>query len=591
VSKATEAEPAPVVIVTSEAELPPSRRIWGTGAWFPPDEREALDWLTLSRLLGWSVRVTRRTHSGLDAGLPAGSRWIIIACDPALLGEDLVRLLASRLDAEPVLVVARADTVRGPFTRLSGAIRRPEQMSGRTVHWAGPGGGRSWSLRNELGATPLELSAGTSVWATLDGAPLIAARRVGRGLLATLGFHPSQARDRDGIVTTLLKHLLIWGASGPVAWLDLAGSLVIRMDDPGGAQNVHLRSWYHPKLGEAQWAAIASDLNERNARMSIAYVPGWVDDGDSARGGLKVGTRTPRRIPGRVHPSPLVSYEDRAGHGPGTLHDYAGEFRGIQALRAAGAGDVELHGYTHMHPDTKLWSQASDRYEVTSWFRELGTTATAAIGAKPPARHPLALGARALRDYFGVRPTTLVCPGDEYTDGVLERALGFGVCLVSNYHLAIRDGERFCWTTYVCAPYLSEPGADWFNAGVPVVSYFHDRDPVLEGTAWIGRWLDGWHAAGARRMMDLRELASAIGRRLHVEATDGDLRLTITTPGASALVRPLPIGIAWPGRPLPSRLSAIVGGRTLSLGVERVSPSFGRVILPHSDHAKDFGTG
>ncbi len=62
----------------------------------------------------------------------------------------------------------------------------------------------------------------------------------------------------------------------------------------------------------------------------------------------------------------------------------------------------------------------------------------------------------------------------------------------------------------MCArPYLSEPGSDWFNAGLPVVGYFHDRDPVLEGAGWIGRWLDSWRDAGARTFMDLRQLAAA----------------------------------------------------------------------------------
>jgi hypothetical protein len=571
---------APVTIIAGEGELPPAARVWGTGGWFSPDAREALDWLTLTRLLGWSVSVARPAHSGLDGGLPHGSRWIIAACDPGLLGDDLVGLLASRLAAETLLVVARADAIGRPLARLGGAIRGPEQISGRTVRWVGPGGETTWALGNELRATRLEPLPGTAVWATLDGAPLIAARRVGCGVIATLGFHPSRARDRDGLVTALLRHLLIWGAGGPVAWLDLTATLVIRMDDPGGAQNVHLRSWYSPKLGEADWARIRADLKERDARLSVAYVSGWVDDGDPARGRLTVGRRTPRRVPGRVYPSPLVRYEDHAGHGPGTLHDYASEFRGICALRAAGAGDVELHGYTHMHPDTDRWSHASDRYEATSWFRELGTTAAAALGARPPARHPLAMGMRALRRYFEICPTTLVSPGDEWTDGSLGHALDLGLDLVSNYHLAIRDGERFCWTTAICAPHLSQPGAGWFNAGLPVVASFHDRDPVLEGAAWVSRWLDTWRTAGARRLIDLRELAGALGRRLRLGVTDGGLRLAVDATAAPPLVRPLPISVAWPGRPLPSRLSAVVGTQTLSLGVDLVGPSVGRVTLP-----------
>src|SRR5438034_1177388 len=136
----------PMLLVASDTELPPAERVWGTGGWLPPAAREALDWLTLARLCGWAVTVTRRN--------------------------------APRL----------------------------------------------------------------------DGATGIAARPVGRGAVATLGFHPSEARDQDGAGTALVRHLLIWGAGAPVAWHELEGSLVLRMDDPGGAQNVHLRGWTYAKL-------------------------------------------------------------------------------------------------------------------------------------------------------------------------------------------------------------------------------------------------------------------------------------------------------------------------------------------------------
>jgi hypothetical protein len=61
----------PVTIIATEGELPPRRRVWGTGAWFSPDAREALDWLTLSRRLGWGVcgeTLWRDSNAGGDLG-------------------------------------------------------------------------------------------------------------------------------------------------------------------------------------------------------------------------------------------------------------------------------------------------------------------------------------------------------------------------------------------------------------------------------------------------------------------------------------------------------------------------------------------
>ena len=572
-----------MLVVACEAELPPTDRVWGTGGWLPPEQREALDWLTFARLMGWGVHVSRRTQSGLETGLSGGSCWIILACDPDDLGEELVALLATRLETEALLVVARAGVRGGTFARLAGAVHRSASITGQAVRWNGPGPERAWRCRKALDASALELSATVKTWVTLDGAPLIVARQVGRGMVATLGFHPSRARDADGVATAVLKHLLVWGAAVPIAWLDLEGSMILRMDDPGSAENVYHRGYVYRKLGEANWAAIAADLRRRNARMSVGYVAGWVDDGDITRGVMKVAGRVPPRVLGQVYPSPLVQYQDLTGDAPGTLHDYEAEFRGIQALRAAGLGDVEFHGYTHMHPDSASWATAPDRYTATSWYRELGKAAQEVIMSRPADKHPLALGIVAFHQYFDVHPTTLICPGDQWTTpDVPERALDLGLQLIGSYYLAIRDGTRFCWTQHVCAPYLTEPDAAWFDAGLPVVGYFHDRDLALEGVEWMSRWLDQWQKAGAKRLMDFRELTAAIGRHVFLEEDDDALRLIVTGESAPALVRPLPVTLRVPGRRLPAYVSVLLHDRVLSLPIYPLGDGLGRVILPCS---------
>jgi hypothetical protein len=261
------------------------------------------------------------------------------------------------------------------------------------------------------------------------------------------------------------------------------------------------------------------------------------------------------------------------------LHDYESEFLGIQALRAAGLGDVELHGYAHIHPNGASWAEADDRYDSTSWYRELGQAATAAIDARPPDEHPLVLGVEAFRRYFGVRPTTLIAPGDQWTNDVLERALDLGLHLVSSYYLALRDRARFCWTHHVCAPYLDEPEAAWFDAGLPIVGYFHDREPALEGVEWISRLLDRWQDAGAETFMDFRELASIVGRRLELGERNGNLCLRILSEDVPELVQPLKILVRIPERPLPTRLLTVCDGGELLLEVDVLESSTGRIIL------------
>lgn len=572
----------PVLVVTSEAALPTAHRVWGVAGWSPPEQREALDWLTLSRFLGWGVQVTRRTPSGFDTDITGGSRYVILACDPDSLGDTWVARLASRLANERLLVVARAGAAGGTWAHLAGAGRQPERIVGASLRWVGPGSEHRWQCRNALEGNALQLLATTVPWAILNGTPCMAARQVGRSVVVTLSFHPSQARDTDGAASALLKHMLIWGAPAPVAWLDFAGSLMLRMDDPGGAQNVHLRSWSYAKLGMMEWRAMIAALQRRNARVSVGYSAGWVDDGDVTRGLLYVDGRVQPRIAGQVYAAPRVQYHDRAGHTPGTWHDYVAEFHGIQAMRAAGVGDVECHGYTHMHPDTGRWAQAPDRYDTATWYREFSNATQATLACRAPQEHPLALSLAALQRYFGVSPTTLICPGDQWTDEVLERALDAGLSLIGNYYTALRDRQRFCWLAHVYAPYLDQVHSAWFDAGLPVAAYFHDRDVALEGVAWLRKWLDGWQTAGARRLMDCRELVAAVGRRVAWQETEALPALVVRSDAAPALVRPLQVFCRFPARSLPARLSVYHDNLSLQLPVRPEGHGVGSVVLPQS---------
>ena len=530
-------------VVASPRKLSADRAVWGTGGWLEPEDREALDWLTLCRLLGWEVSVTDPSRVG------SGARWLIAACE---LGPDATAAIEGAAAEHPTLAVLRAE--------------EGEVVRGRVLRWIAPGPAREWACGEPLEARELD---GTP-WVTLDGRSVVTARSVNRGVVATLGFHPSRLRDADGCATALLIHLLTCGVPGPVAWLDLTGTVVLRMDDPGGSQNVHAAGWSYPKLGTRGWNAIRAELRRRDARMSIGYVAGWVDDGDETRGELVVGGGRVERVAGRVHPSPAVQYRD----GAGTVHDYAAEARAIQTLRASGLGDVELHGYTHLHPERERWASAPDRYDALSWYRELGTPAATALATLSAEEHPLGVGAAALGRLFGVRPTTLIPPGDEWTDHVLERALALELSFVASYYLALRDGDRFCWSTHVCAPYLDEADPSWFASGLPVVGYFHDYEPAVHGLGWLERRLDEWRSAGARRLVDFRELAGAIGRRI---AMDG-MRLRVERDGAPDLVRQVPVFVRV--SPLPASLPASIDGHDHELAVEPLDVGLGRVLLP-----------
>jgi hypothetical protein len=530
--------PASMLVVASATEHRDSlARVWGSGGPLAPEAREALDWATLARLHGWPVAV-----SPPDGPFPAPARWTIVACDPGELDDGALTALLRPLAAEPVLLVTRPAPADHPLAGVAGATVGDTEHFGSELRWRGPGEPESWFAWADL-ATCLEPTAeDTQVWATLNGAPAITARACGRGTVVTLGFHPSVARDLDGTVTAMLRRLLIAGSGAPVAWLDLEGTLVLRMDDPGGAQNVHSSEWRYSKLEERAWASIAEDLRTRGARLSVCYTPGWVDDGDGDRGALTVdGGDAPRRA-GAVWPSARVRYQAADG----CVSDYQAEWRGIQALRSARLGDVELHGHTHMDPDLEAWAVARDRYDNVAWYREFGHAQAGSIGRGSSDHHPLELGLTALREAFDTLPTTLVPPGHECTNETVELAGRRGLSFISSERLALGVNGSFWWCHHVLVPYLDGPESYWLRPGLPVVGFFHDHDLATHGTSWMSTHLDGWQAVGMRRIVDFRELAAILARSVSVRTEADRVRVVVDDFGAPPLPRPLPLGVYLP---------------------------------------------
>src|SRR5688572_17551768 len=92
------------LLLTSEDELPAGRSVWGTGGWLPPEQREALDWLTLARCLGWDVTILRPATPDLTQALSSSSR-VVISGDPDQLSEETVARLTSWLSQKACLLV------------------------------------------------------------------------------------------------------------------------------------------------------------------------------------------------------------------------------------------------------------------------------------------------------------------------------------------------------------------------------------------------------------------------------------------------------------------------------------------------------
>jgi hypothetical protein len=553
--------------------------VWGEEAAVrTPNAYEPVDWLTLLRLLGWET-----TLSGWDDFALDTSRHdvVVLAGDPGEVPRARLDRLAERVRRDSVLLVGPAGSEGRHWRVLGGSgPAATSHFHGRQLAWVGPGGHAAWTLAGDVEGRELETGRGSEVWATLDGRPVVVARRPGpHGVVATIGLEPADSWVPAAVA--VIKRVLTCGCPLPAAWLDLAGTLILRMDDPGGSPNVHLRSWSYRRLTEAKWRQVGEVLRLRGAHMSVGYTPGWLDDGDTERATLLVGGAEPVRIRGAVHQSAQVVHVDRAGSAPGRVNDYTSEYRGIERLRAEGLVSVELHGYTHMHADAEEWARDPDRYDDIAWYQEFTPESDAVIATRDDREHPLVLGHALLRDTFGVEPTTIVCPGDAWTPASLGHALDVGLRLVSATGLAVRDDDRFCWCAGAATLPLEAPGAQHFAAELPVVGRLHDLEPSTLGVQWLADALDQWRRLGARRLIDFRELSSALALRLRlIPEPGGTWRLELGPNGGGYLPRRLPVLLRFPGGTPSSEVRVKRAGTDLRLPVQALEHGMARVMLP-----------
>src|SRR5262249_23947155 len=103
------------------------------------------------------------------------------------------------------------------------------------------------------------------------------------------------------------------------------------------------------------------------------------------------------------------------------------------------------------------------------------------------------------------------------------------------------------------------------------------------GVGWLGACLDRWKAAGARRLLDFRELAGITGCILSAENDVSGARLLCAGEDAPAFVRPHAIGVRWPGERQPPRVAVRLDGRERSIAVAQLASGLGRVMLPGPD--------
>lgn len=564
------------MIIATRNDLDPSGKIWGTGGWLPPESRTALDWFCLFRFIGLEVIVREPGDYRIDDIAGQNIRWLVLACDTTSLTEDFINKLAQNLELYSITMLCTPGKRDSEFARWCGVYRAEQVYTGETVELFYPGKIRRWNCRSVLRHHSFFDNADYDILVAINGSSNILWAGRGRGKLVILADNPSDLRDQSDIITQVILHMFFYTGEVPMAWRDWSNTLILRMDDPGSSETVHNNRYTKPKLGMAEWNELNQELLHQNARMSIGYVIGWVDDGDEVLGELSIDDRPVRRTPGKVYPSPLVRYSSEAKD---QVYDYTDEYNAIQHMRQSSTVEVEMHGYTHIYPDRLSWISAEDRHTNESWYREFGSDAMKFIKQNRETEHPIDASLNYFLSYFGIKPTTLISPGEVFTHEVLLKALDEGLMLVSSYYLAFRDDGRFCWSQHICAPYLDTADEKWFDGCLPVVGTFHDFDIAEHGVSWFPEQLARWKQAGAKRVIDFCEVSALLNLYTELQTEDGEITLVALSNPEYPRRKDARIILYFPDNRIPSSIRARVDNSILWLEVTRHEDYIGSVTL------------
>jgi len=194
----------------------------------------------------------------------------------------------------------------------------------------------------------------------------------------------------------------------------------------------YLRAWGpYREMGPDDWNSVFRILQDHNAKLTVAVTAAWIDKN------------------GNHIPFPEI---------------YPDEAKCLKSGFESGYLEIANHGLTHCvvgkHLPRLFSSNRKYHREFWDW-----------IPRDVHFEH-IVISQKILQEWLGARVTTLVPPGNVYSEDTLEAAEKNGIERINSYiNLGVKSPIKIVGNEDVMA--------------------FHDREIVLEGSGWLERKLAG----------------------------------------------------------------------------------------------------
>jgi hypothetical protein len=295
-----------------------------------------------------------------------------------------------------------------------------------------PGG---WGPALTVVATDVVTLATAGPWPQLTARTIDADSRT---RAVWIGGDPYSVFHTSPAFIQLLRRSLVWAMDYGI-YKDYGHSIVLRMDDPGGAPSAYWNDWHYPQLSAVSVTnSIITPLQKYSATLGVGFTPGY-----------------PLTPTCSITCSCLVDFVDPFGARQNVVATCAGLRDGM----TAGIFEIQSHGLTHMVPDLSTpisgstsWCEGSmdGEWAEDGWYREFCDTRRGKeVDAKIQSAR-LITSADWIEENFGVRPMTFIPPGHA-TSGIPYSVTIAITGAAPNVSYSVYYGKDSSWTEPYCS--------------------------------------------------------------------------------------------------------------------------------------------